>query len=315
MCTDSVIIYAEASEQNLSRPLDPSIPSGLEILVSYHASAEAPPLKVSHLTTSLLYATILCWVDQPNNAYTQPRESHYFPFLDIWHKVTPSLTSQTLLTPQKVGFAYIVVLQSVFRQAIWPGYIHAEIRRARTRPGGARGRLVGEMDVRKHSSENQRSAREDYDPLRTLYHEVSVPILGKNASDNQVSTIEPVSDRVWLELFASVIVWGLSNPSATRLPAQLIEGLHYFPSVLDPTQWLSLAIIQTAIDLRAPYKWIDLVKALMAIVINTARIDIWQTFDWKPVRCNREIIAWVQLGEKALQGVSRGDGNGGVETA
>ena len=169
--------------------------------------------------------------------------------------------------------------------------------------------------MRKHSSENQRSAREDYDPLRTLYHEVSVPILGKNASDNQVSTIEPVSDRVWLELFASVIVWGLSNPSATRLPAQLIEGLHYFPSVLDPTQWLSLAIIQTAIDLRAPYKWIDLVKALMAIVINTARIDIWQTFDWKPVRCNREIIAWVQLGEKALQGVSRGDGNGGVETA
>ena len=235
--------------------------------------------------------------------------------MDIWHKVTPTLTSQTLLTPQKVGFAYIAVLQSVFRQAIWPGNIHVDIRRARARPGGARGRAVGQIDVLERSSENQRSFWHGYDPLQILYHEVPVPMLAKNAPDNQVSIIEPVNDKVWLELFASVIVWAFRNPSESRLPAQLIEGLHQFPSVLDPTQWLNLAITQTAIDPRALYKWVDLVKALMAIVIHTARIDLWQTFDWRPVRCNEEIIAWVQLGEMALQGVSRGDGNRGVETA
>ena len=125
-----------------------------------------------------------------------------------------------------------------------------------------------------------------------------------------MSAIKPVRDRVWLELFTSLIVWGLRNPSEARLPAQPVEGYHHFQSALDPTQWLSLAIVQKASDPRARYKWVDLVRALMQTVIDTAGIDFWQTFDWKPMRCNGEIIAWVQLGKIGLQGVSRGDGGG-----
>lgn len=231
------------------------------------------------------------------------RESRYISVPNIRHVVLPTLVRGAVLNPERVGDIYCKILQEIFQQAIWPGHIHVHIGQIVPQ----RNTLIplGELDILNIPGSVPRvaNARGGNSSLQTPQQKPEFKTSAGVADDSLKLTptslrSEPMNESVWLQLFTSVMLWAFKNPCQVRLSVTYPAELRYFQSSIDGTKWLSLVITLDAVKPRAPYRWLDLVRRLLDILIATALEGQWRTMYWLPLRCDGVAIAWVSIGDK-----------------
>ncbi|KAL8758849.1 MAG: hypothetical protein Q9184_003798 [Pyrenodesmia sp. 2 TL-2023] len=311
--------FSDSLTKNISVPLDPTFAIIIESKITY-TKAPAHPPKGGQLITSLLAATVDCWLNEANQPMPLKVENDYVPFTNIRHFIESVSAPGRFLTPYKVGIIYCEIMQGLFEQGTWPGHVHADIYHVGAGP--ATSRSLGKMDIVAvpTSSNMDQTLQEKRDPLRQSKHNLSVR-RGNHPVDHpidQTSTMlrsEPIDEKVWLELFTRLMFWTFQHPSNMRLSERLVRGPYRFLSRIDNTTWLSLIITPYAVAPGAPFQWIDLMGGFVKLLLQTAVAEKWEALYGYDLRYFGILVAWLSIGDRSSREVGDEEGSPGVSTA
>lgn len=272
------------------------------------------------MTTSLLSAIIACWLDGANQPIARKIETNYAPFTHIRHWIEPASAPGRILTVYTVGIIYCEILRRLFEQPPWPGHAHAEI--FHVGAGPLTSRFIGDIDIVAvpTSSAVDQALRAEKAPLLHLDPNLSLRIGNHPANDStgQTPTMlrsEPVDEKVWLELFTRLMFWIFKHPWDMRLSERLVAGPYRFLSFTDNTTWLTLTITPYAVAPGAPFKWIEMTRGFIPLLVQTAVADKWEALYGVELRRVGILIAWLSI-HGGSAGESRdGEGSSGITTA
>lgn len=257
------------------------------------------------ISTSIYYS----WVDLTNAPIIVDITVRKIPFPNFLYTISPSLLLQNTFTPLKIGIACCWILEDVFKLAVWPGYIRAELSENNRRKFG-----TVEIANSPEAAAASSTAPEDKQLEKTLFANKTYSTIarsGQNANGQKTALAVPEDmEKRWFTclskfLFYIVTKMPQGNVASDMPPSPFGRNtktyrLKCVPGEVSNKDQIDVTIYPITRQDQYRLTWDALAKTLL--VFGTRVAEVEDTWDTEQVVIHADNVVTAALGIRVDKG-------------